>query len=203
MVEWWVGLALAFKFYYAIAIATSLFLALQLIGLLLGIGDGDLDVDTDLDADGGSGVLSVRTVTAFLAGFGWTGALALEYGQPVPLATLLAVLVGGAFMALVVVLMRGLYGLRQTGTLDYANAVGQIGSVYLRVPPSMAGPGQVEVTVQGRLRVVQAFNRSGRELPNGSRVRVVDTMDQNTIVVEPLEPPKDQNKAPDTAAQES
>ena len=185
MIEWWAGLALAFKFYYAIAIATSFFLALQLIALLLGVGDGDMDMDADAD---GGGVLSVRTVTAFLAGFGWTGALALEYGQPVPMATLLAVLVGGAFMALVVVLMRGLYGLRQTGTLDYKNAIGEIGSVYLHVPAAMKGPGQVEVTVQGRLRVVQAFTRSATEIPNGARVRVVETMDRNTLVVEPLEP---------------
>ena len=197
MIEWWAGLALAFKFYYAIAIATSFFLALQLIALLLGVGDGDMDMDADAD---GGGVLSVRTVTAFLAGFGWTGALALEYGQPVPMATLLAVLVGGAFMALVVVLMRGLYGLRQTGTLDYANAIGEIGSVYLHVPAGMKGPGQVEVTVQGRLRVVQAFTRAEAEIPNGARVRVVGTMDRNTLVVEPLEHP---STTPPTQPQES
>ena len=183
MIEWWAGLALAFKFYYGIAIATSVLLALQMLGLLLGIGDGDLDIDTDLD---GGGVLSVRTVTAFLVGFGWTGALALEYGRSVPIATLLATLVGGTFMALVVLMMRGLYGLRQTGTLDYKNAIGEIGSVYLHVPAAMKGAGQVEVTVQGRLRVVQAFTNSETEIPNGTRVKVTGTMDQNTLVVEPL-----------------
>ena len=91
-----------------------------------------------------------------------------------------------AFMALVVVLMRGLYGLRQTGTIDYSNAVGEVASVYLPVPPKMSGPGQVEVTVQGRLRVVPAFTRSAARIPNGTRVKVVETMDRNTLVVEPL-----------------
>ena len=180
MIEWWASLALALKIYYSIAIATSFFLVLQLLAMVLGVGDGDVDVDTD--------VLSVRTVTAFLAGFGWTGAVALESGMSIPIATLLAVLVGTLFMAGVAALMRGLYGLRQSGTLDYKNAIGEIGSVYLHIPPAMQGPGQIEVTVQGRLRVVQAFTRSETEIPNRARVRVIDTMDQNTLVVEPLDP---------------
>lgn len=188
MVEWWASLALALKLYYSIAIATSFFLVLQLLALIVGIGDGDLDVDSDVDA-GGSHVLSVRTVTAFLAGFGWTGAVALESGRSIPVATLLAVLVGGVFMAGVAALMRGLYGLRQSGTLDYKNAVGEIGSVYLHIPPAMKGPGQVEVTVQGRLRVVQAFTRSATEIPNQAPVRVIDIIDRNTLVVEPLTAP--------------
>ncbi len=187
MVEWWVSLALAFKFFYGIAILTSVILALQLLAMLFGLGDGDIDFDADAD---GGGILSVRTVTAFLAGFGWTGAIALESGKTVPVATGLAVVVGGALMFTVAALMRGLYGLRQTGTLDYKNAIGEIGSVYLHVPPAMKGPGQVEVTVQGRLRVVQAFTKASQEIPNGARVRVVDTMDQNTLVVEPLVVPE-------------
>ena len=85
-------------------------------------------------------------------------------------------------------LMRFLYGLRASGTLDYRNAIGQVGVVYLPIPGGMAGPGQVEVTVQGRLRVVQAFTREAGRIPNRARIRVVDVMDQNTLVVEPLEP---------------
>ena len=192
MIEWWGSLALGLKFYYSIAIATSFFLIVQLLALLLGIGDGDFDADADAE---GSGVLSVRTVTAFLAGFGWTGAWALESGRSIPVATLLALVAGSLLMATVVALMRGLYGLRQSGSLDYHNAVGEIGSVYLRIPPAMQGQGQVEVRVQGRLRVVQAFTRSGSEIPNRTPVRVIDIVDQTTLIVEPLEvTPPDEKK---------
>ena len=53
---------------------------------------------------------------------------------------------------------------------------------------SKNAPGQVEVMVQGRLRVVQALTRSETGLPNRKRVKVVDVVDQTTLLVEPLEP---------------
>jgi hypothetical protein len=83
--------------------------------------------------------------------------------------------------------MRTLYSMRYSGTLDYRNAVGQVGNVYLRIPAAMAGPGQIEVLVQGRLRTVQAFTRAGRQLANNERVRVTDLMDETTLLVEPLD----------------
>jgi len=88
----------------------------------------------------------------------------------------------------VLLLMRGLYSLRYSGTLDYRNAIGNVGSVYLRIPAAMAAPGQVEVMIQGRLCVVEAFTRAQHELPNRSRIRVVEVMDQGTLIVEPVGP---------------
>jgi hypothetical protein len=89
-------------------------------------------------------------------------------------------------MAAVVAMMRGFAALRYSGTLDYANAVGNVGSVYQAVPGAMAGPGQIEVLVQGRTAFVQAFTRSPERLPPRARVRVVEALDQQTVVVEPL-----------------
>ena len=187
---WWDTLSLALKIFYGIGIATSLVMVLQLVLMIFGM-DGHSDaadaIDPDADHSGG-GVLSVRTITAFFVGFGWTGAGAIESGLELAPALLLATLVGGAFMAGILFLMRALYGLRYSGTLDYRNAVGVIGTVYLRVPAAMVGPGQVEVLVQGRMVIAQAFTRSDSELPNRSRVKVVDLMDQNTLLVEPFEP---------------
>ena len=40
--------------------------------------------------------------------------------------------------------------------------------------------------MQGRLRVVQAFTKAEHEIPNQARVKVVDVLDQNTLIVEPL-----------------
>ncbi len=129
----------------------------------------------------------MRTVTAFFVGFGWTGVAALEAGWQLLPTIVVATAVGSAFMAGVLLLMRTLYGMRYSGTLDYHNAIGNVGSVYLRIPAAMAGPGQIEVQVQGRLRVVQAFTRADRELGNRERVRVTDLMDDTTLLVEPLE----------------
>ena len=190
---WWSGLGLELQVFYAIAIATTALLVLQLALMLFG---ADLDGDAQADfADGPhdlghgdafSGVLSFRTVTAFFTGFGWAGVAALKAGWSVPMATLAALAAGAAFMVGILAVIRGLYGLQSSGTLDYRNAIGQVGTVYLAVPAAMAGPGQVEVRFQGRLSVVQAFTRAPGALPFQSRVRVVDVLDGTTLVVEPL-----------------
>lgn len=188
---WWSSLTTALQVFYGIAIATSVLLALQLVLLLFGF-DGDHDAG-DYDAgdgahEAGVGVLSMRTVTAFFTGFGWGGVGALQQGFTLGAAVVIAVVSGGALMTAVFFLMRGLYSMRYSGTLDYRNAVGQAGSVYLPIPGAMAGPGQIEVLVQGRLCVVQAFTRAAEKIPNQARVKVVDVLDPQTLLVEPLDP---------------
>lgn len=189
---WWSDLDIAHKVFYAIAIATSALLVIQLVLSFFGLdGDAEMDVDTDVEHGGGMGILSVRTVTAFFTGFGWGGVAALEAGVGLIPAILLAVVAGTVLMGGVFVLMRALFAMRYSGTLDYRNAIGEAGTVYLPVPPAMSGPGQIEVMVQGRLRVVQAFTRAPERIPNQARVRVVELLDAQTLVVEPLNRPQE------------
>lgn len=187
MQAWWSSLSGPLQVFWPIALATSALLALQLVMMLFGAGDGDSDADLDPDGDGGLHLVSVRTVVAFFTGFGWGGVAALESGYGVGLATAAALASGAVFMLGVFGLMRGLYSMRASGTIDYRNAVGVVGTVYLAVPEAMSAPGQVEVLVQGRLRVVEAFSRSDRPLPRRSRVRVVGLTDANTLIVEPVD----------------
>ena len=187
MFDWWSTLGRALQIFYGIAITTSALLLFQMVLMLFGMdGESDFDVD-DLDDHGGGGILSVRTITAFFAGFGWTGVTALEAGWALAPTILVSTAVGGVFMGGVFAIMRTLYGMRYSGTLDYRNAVGQVGKVYLRIPAAMAGPGQIEVLVQGRLRTVQAFTRTDRQLANNERVKVIELMDETTLLVEPLQ----------------
>jgi hypothetical protein len=182
METWWSSLGTALQVFYAIALASSLLLVLQLVLTLFGL-DGDADVDTH---DTGLSFLSMRSVTAFFTGFGWGGVIAVKQGLGLWPSIGVALAIGGALMAAVVALMRAVYSLRYSGTLDYRNAVGAVGNVYLPIPGAMAGPGQVEVLVQGRLCVVQAFTRAPDRIPNQARVRVVDVVDPQTLLVEPV-----------------
>jgi hypothetical protein len=183
MEAWWAALNEPLRWFYVIAISTSALLVLQLLAMILGFdGDGD-----ELEA-GEVHVLSVRTVTAYFAGFGWTGVAALESGASLPLALILAAAVGGLFMGGVLLLMKALYSMRHSGTLDYKNAIGQVGSVYMRIPPALSDSGQIELRLQGRLTIAQAVTRGPIEIPGRSRVRVVELLDQNTLIVELLEP---------------
>ena len=99
----------------------------------------------------------------------------------------MAVIVGSALLAMVFYLMAYLHSLRQEGTLDYSNAIGQVGSVYLPIPPSRKGLGQIEVMVQGRLSIVKAVTDHDKKIGNRVAVRVTELVDQQTILVEPLE----------------
>jgi len=106
---WWGELGAALRWFYAIAISTSALMVLQLLLMIFGM-DGDFeDGDTDASGDGDLRVLSVRTVTAFFAGFGWTGVAALKNGSSLITALLLAMLVGGIFMASIIMLMKALH----------------------------------------------------------------------------------------------
>ncbi len=189
LTEWWGGLDLSLQIFYATGIFSGCILLLQTLLMVFGIGDGDWDFDTDFDHDGGGHILSVRSVTAFFFGFGWTGVLCLQSGFGIGLTILLAIAAGTVMLFIIVGLMRLIYGLRQDGTVDYRNAIGQVGTVYLPIPAGGQRPGKIEVMVQGRLAVVEAFYPGDRKLPNQSKVKVLDTIAGNGLLVEPLQPP--------------
>jgi hypothetical protein len=83
--------------------------------------------------------------------------------------------------------MRYMFSLREEGTLDYSNAIGEVGNVYLPIPPKRKGMGQVEVLVQGRMRTVRALTDHDKKLGNRTAVRVKALIDQQTLLVESLE----------------
>ena len=196
MIEYWTHLTPTMKTFVGLGAISSVVLTLQMILAMFG-GDMDgLDSDVDIpDAGegGATGILSIRTIGAFFTGFGWSGAAMLQAGHGTGAATFVGLTVGSIFMALIFYLMSYLHSLRQEGTINYANAVGKIGSVYLPIPPHRQGIGQIEVLVQGRLKIVQAISDNDEKIGNRVAVRVTELVDEQTILVEPLEneSPKD------------
>jgi len=184
VLEWFSGLTLGLMVFYGIAIFATFVLVVQVVLLIFGVGD-DIDVVDLQDADG-LGLLSLRSAIGFLGGFGWTGLIALENGLSLGVATALGVVVGGVLMVSVAYLMKTLYSLRESGTINYEAAIGEVGTVYLTIPPNQSGPGQVRVMVQGRLKVVPAFTESETQIPSERRVKVVGLLDPRTLMVEPL-----------------
>ena len=190
MIEYWQGLSPTLQTFVGIGAVSSLVLSIQMVLSMIGGEMDGLDADLDL-AEGGeggaSGILSVRTIGAFFTGFGWTGASMTDYGYGLGITTVVSAVVGSALLAMVFYLMAYLHSLRQEGTLDYSNAIGQVGSVYLPIPPHRKGLGQIEVTIQGRLSIVKAVTDHDKKIGNRVAVRVTELVDQQTILVEPLE----------------
>jgi hypothetical protein len=199
MTSWWEALAIERQIFYGIAILATLTLAIQLLLTIVGGDDGDDGGDAgDAGADAhdagahhgdeavGLKFVSSRTIVAFFFGFGWAGAIALRRGVPLGLSVAFALAVGGTMLVLLALLIRAMLGLRSSGTLNYINAVGQTATVYVTVPASRGGAGQVEVLVQGRLQTVRAMTAHAAALAPQAKVRVAGLIDAQTLEVEPL-----------------
>ena len=186
MLEWFTTLGLPLLIFYGIAIVASLILIVQVGLMIFGLGD-DLDADMDDFGDpGGLHILSLRSLTGFFGGFGWTGAILLGKGSSFLIAIVAGAGVGGVLMLSVAYLMSLLYSLRESGNINYKDAIGQIGTVYLTIPPDQSGPGKIRVMIDGRLKVVLAYTKSNERMSSERKVRVVAQLDARTLMVEPL-----------------
>ena len=102
------------------------------------------------------------------------------------LLLLLAVLVGIAFVVMVMYLFKWLYSMQQTGNINvYQSAVGCTGTVYLSIPGERAGEGKVQIAIQGAVREYNALTE-GDALPTGTPIKVVEVVNPSTLLVEPL-----------------
>ncbi|HUF63811.1 MAG TPA: hypothetical protein VMN36_17165 [Verrucomicrobiales bacterium] len=180
--KWWNALNLPLQVFYVIGVLAAFALLAQ---TLLAMFLGDLDADAG-HGGGDAGPFSIRTLSAFFFGFGWSGVVALNAGLGVPGAVAVAFVVGTGFLVVLYLLVRLLVSARHSGTLDYRNAVGQTATVYVAVPGARGGEGQVEVLVQGRLQMVHAMTAHDQSLPPRSRVRVTGLVDGTTLEVEAL-----------------
>ncbi len=191
MNEWWHSLPADLAVFYGIAFIATGALFLEFALSMITGGAHDLSVG-DLDAGGagahpaGLSVLSVRSVSAFAVGFGWTGVAALRAGWSTALAAIAAAIVGTMFLYGVYYLMRAMMRLGSSGSLDYRNAIGQTGTVYIAIPAALAGSGEIEVQIQGRLCMATAVTRGAVALTTQTRVRVIEVLDRGTLIVDVL-----------------
>jgi hypothetical protein len=188
MNAWWEELTLLLRIFWGIAIFASLLQILMFVGAMLGHGH---DVDHDVAADGASGsagaqILSIRTLVAGAVGFGWAGVLASSAGASDGTAITMALICGVAFMFMIFGVMRLLFSMRADGTLDYRNAVGLTGKVYVTVPAQRRGAGQVEIMLQGRLTMAAAQTDGPAPLSPQTAIRVCAAQADNTLIVEPI-----------------
>ena len=196
---------------FVIAASSTLILIIQTIFSFSGMGgDGDFDMDSgvdfdadlDVDADfaesasGGSSsgkgtfdadgmrLITVRGILAFLMMGGWVGFIAIMADIPPLVALLFAVAAGAASMYGIARLLQAMMRLHNDGTLRVSNAIGQTGTVYIKIPGEEKGMGKVSVTVQERLCEFDAVTEDTEGLKTGDAVYVTDVRTGNVLVVE-------------------
>ena len=187
MTEWWNSLLIERQIFYAIGLFSLAVLVLQILLTLLGVGHHDADFSGHGDHDSGMGLVTVRTVTAFFVGFGWTGAIMLNRGHSVTAAIIAGTLTGAVFLLATGFLIHNLLRLQSSGgNVDYNNAIGSVGTVYTTIPAAEAGGGQIELTIQGRLMMAEAYTKATWNLKPNSKAKVIALIGRSTLLVEPL-----------------
>ena len=135
--------------------------------------------------DTGMSLLSVRSVSAFLACFGLVGWGGTRAGWSTVPALAAAFAAGALALVLVAYLFASVRKLGAQGNIDPQNAVGRAARVYLRIPGKGAGKGKITIALQGRTVEYHA-STSGEEIPTGREVRVVRQITEDTFEVEAL-----------------
>lgn len=184
LADWWHSHTPFLQFYYIVAVVSFLALLIQAVLLMVGLpGDADLGLSGHGE---GLGVVSVRTITAFLVGFGWSGVLMLEAGAGTVATVAVSTVGGAALMVAAHLLFLKLLKLQTQGNVNYSSCVGQVGTVYVTIPPGGGDGGQIELMAQGRLRFVKALTAGSEPIPPGTKVRVTSVVDAETLMVEKL-----------------
>lgn len=125
--------------------------------------------------------LSIQNISAFVMMFGWVGLAMMHSSGFGIIPAIIAGLVAGFFIVwLLVKLTKSMKKLECSGNTRITSAIGQEGTVYLRIPAE--GTGQIEVALDGRLRICDALSRDGIEIVTGSKVKV-STIDENGVLV--------------------
>ena len=169
------------------AIGTSLFLIRLLAMMVFGGGhDADFDVDHDVGADHGSGLnlFSSLSILSFMMGAGWLGlACRAEWEVGPVLSAIYASLFGFSLMLGSSLAMLQMRKFNEAGSYDARHTVGMRAQVYLKIPAKGSGRGQVEVSVDGRRKVLFAVS-TGPEIESFQSVKVVGVQGDETLVVE-------------------
>ncbi|MCK9470617.1 MAG: hypothetical protein WC006_00450 [Bacilli bacterium] len=193
---WWEALTQFQQVMFVIAVPATLILIIFLIMMIIGIDGTDaFGGDVDIDVSGvdsindepfadisGLRILSVRGALTFLSIGAWMG-FVLDNYMATWLAGILGLLSGGLSAFLLALAFKASLKLENEGNINYQNAIGKIGVVYLRIPASRSGKGKVNVTVQGRFVEVEAITDDEEIITTGANVEIVDLLNDTTIIV--------------------
>lgn len=192
---WWEQLSSFQQGMFIIAVSASFVMLIFLVLMLIGIEGSDFDgIDDVSDVDvindeplsgiGGLKILTIRGILAFISMGAWTAYILVNWMHPL-IASAIGIVVGAISAYLLALAFRATYKLESSGNLDYTNAIGQIGTVYIRVPKSKIGKGKITLTIQERYIEVDAMTEWDQDLMPKTIVEVIGIEDTTTLIVKP------------------
>jgi len=186
--EWFSALDGFSQFFWIIALLGSLIFVFVIIMTFLGMDGGDdFDgIDSEIDSDAGIGFqfITFKNLVGFFTIFGWIGIACINAGFSKPITVVVSLFCGLLMMTIMAAMFYAMGKLTNSGTLDYKNAIGAIGEIYLPVGANRESMGKVSVSVQGTLRELEALSDSLSELKTGAIIQVVDVTSNGILIVE-------------------
>ena len=173
------------RFYLICGIIGAAVFIIRSVLLVMGASGGDFDGWDDGASYPGSAdlsLLSVQGIMAFVMMFGLTG-YAVRTGTTFHSfwSFLISAVVGLVAMWAVAFGFLMMRRLESDGSINLSSAVGEHGTVYLRIPAD--GVGKAQVKIGHNLRVVDAMTKDGEALQSGDRIVVTGVTDDGVLVV--------------------
>lgn len=165
-------------------VAGGIFLLIGIIGGVLLLISFVLDGIFEA-FDFGDGPLSLTTIAAFMAIFGFAAFACVGAGLSTPLAAIIGALAGVVGGALAYWLSRFVRSAESTTAVSGSDLVDGEGAVVLAIPAG--GLGEVAVVRNGERLSLAAS--ADAPIPRGTRVRIVQTISSTSVRVEPVAPP--------------
>lgn len=163
------------------------FFLLMMGGLAGGILDG-VGLDVDMGADLSFKAFTFQGIIAFILMFGLVGLALSRSDQGDMMALFAGTVAGGASMWSMGKLFQAFHSVQSSGNMNIQNAVGQDGTVYMRIKPGAVG--QIQVTIQGAMRTLDAIaSDSSLYMKTGETITVEKIVAGRMVVI-----PYDANK---------
>lgn len=185
---WWDTMQNVEKIYWLIAVPFTAVFLVQLVLTFVGGGIDEIadatDHDVTFDQDHGIDFqfISIKNLVAFFSIFGWTGVALIHGGKSIGMIIVVSTLAGLLMMLIMASMVYYMGKLTEDSSLNLSNAIGKIGSVYLRIPPGRSGMGKVQINVQG-FQTLDAITDEEEEIKTGAVVEVVDVINNEVLLV--------------------
>jgi hypothetical protein len=188
--------------FWGAAIFGSVFFFLRVVLFVIGgfgadVPDDDIpsaegEVDggghsPELEAsDGAFKLLSLNSITGFVAMFGWAGLAAYsQHKLPFTFSLLIAGFSGFGVLVITAALFYFAMKLKSPGAqFNIAQAAGATAEVYLQIPPS--GTGKISFVSNGTKHQCDAVSGNHQLINSFEKVRVTKIIDSHTVAVLPF-----------------
>ena len=194
--NWWGALTSTEQVFWGIAVVFSVLGFIQFVLSLFGLDfDGELEEQqiklrtATLNVEEAKiqfNIFSARNVIIFFAFFGWASLLLLQGGKPLTISLIVAAVVGSIAMIVVGYVLYRFAKMTRGENFDLNEILFSTAEVQVTIPASQTGQGKIRFYHGKVLRETEAITSHITSLPKASRVRIVDVIDKNLVVVEPF-----------------